>query len=102
MNFNKKEGETVYTVVVNHEDQYSIWREDQSIPTGWRQVGHTGSKTSCLSYILDIWTDMSYPYNYAMTPTLLINHPVNLSCWLSPAPRWRLCCMNNFQVIDSK
>ena len=47
-----------YTVVVNHEEQYSIWLADQEVPAGWREVGHTGSKDSCLQHITEVWTDM--------------------------------------------
>lgn len=47
-----------YTVVVNHEEQYSIWAVDQEIPAGWRAVGKTGPKADCLEYINEVWTDM--------------------------------------------
>lgn len=49
---------TVYTVVVNHEDQYSIWPAEKTIPLGWRDAGKTGLKQECLAYIKDVWTDM--------------------------------------------
>ena len=49
---------TVYRVVVNHEEQYSIWPEYKEIPLGWRDVGRKGSKDECLAYIKDVWTDM--------------------------------------------
>jgi MbtH protein len=47
-----------YTVVVNHEEQYSIWLADQEIPAGWREVGKVGTKPQCLEYIGEVWTDM--------------------------------------------
>jgi MbtH protein len=47
-----------YTVVVNHEEQYSIWFVDRAIPNGWREVGKTGTKAECLDYIDAVWTDM--------------------------------------------
>ena len=47
-----------YTVVVNHEEQYSIWPAEQTIPNGWRSVGQLGSKETCLAYINEVWTDM--------------------------------------------
>lgn len=50
--------ETIYTVVVNHEEQYSIWPRDKRLPLGWREVGVTGSKEVCLSHIKEVWTDM--------------------------------------------
>lgn len=49
---------TVYAVVVNHEEQYSIWRVGRPVPLGWREVGHVGTKASCLEYIEEHWTDM--------------------------------------------
>jgi MbtH protein len=48
----------IYTVVVNHEEQYSIWPEYKEIPNGWRAVGKTGLKAECLAYIKEVWTDM--------------------------------------------
>lgn len=48
----------LYRVVVNHEEQYSIWPDDRGNPTGWRDAGKSGSKEECLAYIRDTWTDM--------------------------------------------
>ncbi|MGW0592946.1 MbtH family protein [Streptosporangium sp. NPDC002607] len=48
----------LYTVVVNHEEQYSIWAVGRAIPNGWREVGKTGSKKDCLAHIQTEWTDM--------------------------------------------
>lgn len=50
--------QTIYTVVVNHEEQYSIWPEYKTMPGGWRAVGKSGPKAECLSYIKEVWTDM--------------------------------------------
>jgi MbtH protein len=50
--------EAVFEVVVNHEEQYSIWPMDQEIPLGWSKVGVQGSKDECLDHIERIWTDM--------------------------------------------
>lgn len=47
-----------YTVVVNHEEQYSIWPEDREMPLGWKSVGKSGTKQECLDYIEEVWTDM--------------------------------------------
>ena len=49
---------TVYSVVVNHEEQYSIWPADREYPAGWTAVGKRGSKQECLDYIAEVWTDM--------------------------------------------
>jgi MbtH protein len=53
-----REDSTVYKVVVNHEEQYSIWRADRQNALGWSDVGKSGSKSECLSYIGEVWTDM--------------------------------------------
>jgi MbtH protein len=48
----------IYKVVVNHEEQYSIWPADRETPAGWREVGKSGMKAECLAYINEVWTDM--------------------------------------------
>lgn len=45
-------------VVVNHEEQYSIWPADRDVPPGWREAGKQGTKAACLAYIEEVWTDM--------------------------------------------
>ncbi|GAA0984764.1 MbtH family protein [Acrocarpospora macrocephala] len=47
-----------YTVVINHEEQYSIWPTRRVIPDGWSEVGKSGLKADCLAYIEEVWTDM--------------------------------------------
>lgn len=54
----EEEDQRIYTVVVNHEDQYSIWFADRQLPLGWREVGKQGLKSECLAYIKEVWTDM--------------------------------------------
>jgi uncharacterized protein YbdZ (MbtH family) len=54
----EKEDMTIYEVVVNHEEQYSIWPEYKKIPLGWKTVGKEGLKQECLDYIKEVWTDM--------------------------------------------
>jgi MbtH protein len=58
MNRYDDEDTRIYTVVVNHEEQYSIWLADRQIPLGWREVGKSGTKPECLAYIEEVWTDM--------------------------------------------
>jgi MbtH protein len=53
-----EEDTTIYHVVVNHEEQYSIWPDYKDLPPGWRTVGKTGPKQECLDYIREVWTDM--------------------------------------------
>jgi len=52
------EDTTIYKVVVNDEEQYSIWPEYKENPLGWKDVGKSGTKAECLAYIKEVWTDM--------------------------------------------
>jgi MbtH protein len=54
----EEEDTTTYKVVVNHEEQYSIWPADRTNPAGWRDAGRSGPKAECLAYIKEVWTDM--------------------------------------------
>lgn len=47
-----------YVVVLNDEEQYSIWPADRPIPDGWHAEGTTGAKQDCLAHIEQVWTDM--------------------------------------------
>jgi MbtH protein len=47
-----------YVVVVNDEEQYSIWWADRPLPSGWRAEGKNGRRADCLAHIERIWTDM--------------------------------------------
>lgn len=47
-----------YMVLINQEEQYSLWQAGKAIPLGWQAVGPTGNKESCLEYIKQVWTDM--------------------------------------------
>ena len=47
-----------YLVVVNDEEQYSIWLADRELPPGWRAEGKSGTKDECLAHISEVWTDM--------------------------------------------
>lgn len=58
MSRDEAEDTTIYKVVVNHEEQYSIWPAHREIPHGWNDVGKSGLKPECLSYIKEVWTDM--------------------------------------------
>jgi MbtH protein len=50
--------EALFEVVVNHEEQYSIWPADRDPPAGWDKVGKSGKKAECLEHIKEVWTDM--------------------------------------------
>lgn len=49
---------TVYEVVMNHEEQYSLWPKDRALPAGWTLAGFHGNKADCLAHIKEVWTDM--------------------------------------------
>lgn len=50
--------DTRFVVVVNHEEQYSIWPTYKEVPAGWRVLDKQGSKEECLAHIEEVWTDM--------------------------------------------
>ena len=58
MSDTEAEDTTVYKVVVNHEEQYSIWPVDRDLPLGWREEGKRGTRAECLAHIDEVWTDM--------------------------------------------
>lgn len=58
MHENEDDPFETYRVVVNHEEQYSIWPTEKDVPNGWRGVGIEGPKQECLAYIEKVWTDM--------------------------------------------
>ena len=47
-----------YQVLINDEEQYSLWPADHEVPAGWRPVGKEGSKQECMAYVDEVWTDM--------------------------------------------
>jgi len=53
-----KEDTTIYKVLMNHEEQFSIWPEYKETPNGWTDIGKSGPKAECLAYIKETWTDM--------------------------------------------
>jgi MbtH protein len=48
----------MYKVVLNHDEQYSIWPVHRANPLGWRDAGKQGSRPECLAYIKEVWVDM--------------------------------------------
>jgi MbtH protein len=54
--FENDDGE--YLVLINHENQHSLWPQFREIPAGWRAVGPKGKRQECLSWIEENWTDM--------------------------------------------
>ena len=58
MHDDEHEDKTTCMVVVNDEEQYSIWPAAKQLPLGWRDAGKHGSKAECLAYIEEVWSDM--------------------------------------------
>ena len=58
MSQDEREDKMIYKVVVNHEEQYSIWPADRENALGWSDAGKSGTKADCLAYIKEVWTDM--------------------------------------------
>jgi MbtH protein len=54
----ESEDNTQYKVVVNHEEQYSLWPIDRGNPLGWRDAGKSGTREECLAFVREVWTDM--------------------------------------------
>lgn len=48
----------MFKVVINHEEQYSIWPDERPTPPGWRDEGTVGDRETCLQHIEAVWTDM--------------------------------------------
>lgn len=48
-----------YMVLVNDEEQYSLWHTSKALPNGWRDVGVYGSKEDCLAHVERVWTDIT-------------------------------------------
>jgi MbtH protein len=45
-------------VVVNDEEQHSIWPAYRTVPAGWRATGVTGPRQRCLDHIEEAWPDI--------------------------------------------
>ncbi len=58
MSTQEMQTELMYDVVMNHEEQYSIWPAEKELPLGWTKTGMHGPKQACLDHINTVWTDM--------------------------------------------
>jgi MbtH protein len=58
VNSDDQEDTTIYRVVMNHEEQYSIWPVEKKLPLGWTATSKTGLKAECLAHVKEVWTDM--------------------------------------------
>jgi MbtH protein len=58
MNDAVQDDTAICKVVLNHEEQYSVWPVDRPNALGWRDAGKHGTRAECLAYIKEVWTDM--------------------------------------------
>ncbi|MEV5743277.1 MbtH family NRPS accessory protein [Microbispora rosea] len=65
-------------VVVNDEEQYSVWWSDREPPAGWRATGFAGTRQECLDHIETVWTDMR-PLSARDQETLSVRAPATPS-----------------------
>lgn len=56
--FDFENEEAVFKVLINHEEQYSLWPADLPVPGGWKETGQQGPKAECDDYVNRVWTDM--------------------------------------------
>ena len=47
-----------FVVLVNDEDQHSLWPTFADVPGGWRTVFGAAARAECLAYVEENWTDM--------------------------------------------
>jgi MbtH protein len=55
----ERDDQMTYEIVVNQEDQYALWLADEPTPLGWNSAGKRGSKSECLAFVREVWTDMT-------------------------------------------
>lgn len=58
MSLSDDEDTTIYQVLVNDEEQYSLWPAGRDLAMGWKPAGKQGTKSECLAYIEEVWADM--------------------------------------------
>jgi len=51
-------GSDDFKVVINHEEQYTVWPATKPLPQGWKEQGKRGTRSECMKYIKEVWTDM--------------------------------------------
>jgi MbtH protein len=56
--FDDEDPGQTYRVLVNAQEQYSLWPSDLDVPAGWQDTGKSGTKAECAAYVDEVWTDM--------------------------------------------
>lgn len=49
---------TRYTVLINDEEQYSLWLKELKVPDGWTSLGFEGTRAECREFVDRRWTDL--------------------------------------------
>jgi MbtH protein len=49
---------TLFVVLINDEEQYSLWPAGKDTPAGWRVTGTRGTEEECMKWVDEVWTDM--------------------------------------------
>ena len=88
MDREEKDPFSTYKVVVNHEEQYSIWPVEKENPAGWRDANKVGTKAECLAYIKEVWTDMR-PLSLRKKMEEDKLQETEISNWTIPGPQIR-------------
>lgn len=48
----------IFQVLVNDEEQHSLWPTFKEVPQGWRAVFGPAGRQECLDYVDANWTDL--------------------------------------------
>jgi uncharacterized protein YbdZ (MbtH family) len=53
-----EDADALYRVLMNAEGQYSLWPDSLAVPGGWSIARESGSRSDCVQFIEENWTDM--------------------------------------------
>ncbi|MCU8596042.1 MbtH family protein, partial [Streptomyces sp. A13(2022)] len=53
-----EDDEARFLVLVNQENQHSLWPAFAEVPGGWEVVHGEDSRAACLAHVEEHWTDM--------------------------------------------
>jgi MbtH protein len=51
-------GQELFVVLMNDEEQYSLWPSGKDTPSGWRATEMRGTEEACMKWVDEVWTDM--------------------------------------------
>jgi len=50
--------DNLYSIIINHEEQYSLLPLGRPVPSGWRAINRTATRDVALDFIETVWTDL--------------------------------------------